>query len=41
MRRLLIACMTVAAIATPALASPSTSVAIDHTTRLSLRGAAA
>jgi Flp pilus assembly secretin CpaC len=41
MRRLFIACMAAVAIASPALASPSTSVAIDHTTRLSLRGAAA
>lgn len=41
MRRLLIACMAAAAIASPALASPSTSVAIDHTTRINLRGAAA
>jgi Flp pilus assembly secretin CpaC len=41
MRRLLIACMAAAAIASPALAAPSTNVAIDHTTRINLRGAAA
>lgn len=44
MRRLLIACMAAAAIAAPAgsaLAAPSTNVAIDHTTRINLRGAAA
>ncbi len=40
MRRLLVACMALA-IATPALAAPRTSVAIDHTTRINLRGTAA
>ena len=41
MRRLLIACLAAAAIASPALAAPSTSVAIDHTTRINLRDSAA
>lgn len=41
MRRLILACMAAAAIASPAIAAPSTNVAIDHTTRINLRGAAA
>lgn len=41
MRRLLMALTAAAAISTPAFAAPTTSVAIDHTTRISLRGAAA
>jgi len=40
MRRLLVAMMALA-IATPALAAPRTSVAIDHTTRINLRAPAA
>lgn len=40
MRRLLVACMALA-LATPALAAPRTSVAIDHTARINLRGDAA
>ena len=41
MRRLLIACMAAASIAAPALAAPSTNVAIDHTARINLRSPAA
>lgn len=40
MRRLLIACLALA-IATPALAAPRTSVAIDQTARINLRASAA
>ena len=40
MRRLLIACIAMA-IATPALAAPRTSVAIDQTARVNLKGSAA
>ncbi|MBX7248777.1 MAG: pilus assembly protein N-terminal domain-containing protein [Caulobacteraceae bacterium] len=41
MRRLLLACLVAAAVSTPAMAAPQTSVAIDHTTRINLRSAAA
>lgn len=41
MRRLFIAALAAAAIASPALAGNSTSVAIDHTTRINLRSPAA
>lgn len=41
MRRLLLALTAAAAISGPALAAPATSVAIDHTTRINLRSAAA
>jgi Flp pilus assembly secretin CpaC len=41
MRRLLMACLAAAALSTPALAAPQTSVAIDHTTRINLRSPAA
>jgi Flp pilus assembly secretin CpaC len=40
MRRLLIACLAAAALSTPALAAPQTSVALDHTTRINLRSPA-
>ena len=41
MRRLFLAAMAAAAIAAPAVAAPQTSVAIDHTARINLRGTAA
>ncbi len=41
MRRLFLAAMAATAIAAPAVAAPQTSVAIDHTARINLRGTAA